>query len=125
MLYFMGDSTSTMQFGDQIACIDIQGTISSGGNITKLLDDYSRKKSIKAIILRINSPGGGVAPSQEIYREIERVRAKKPIIAFMGSVCRFGWILCRIRRDKDYGEPRNTHRQYRRYHGICKFRRTP
>ena len=50
------------------------------------------ENTVKAIVLRIDSPGGGVVPSQEIYDEVKRVRAKnnKTVIASMGSVAASG-----------------------------------
>ena len=51
---------------------------------------FADQEAIKAIIIRIDSPGGGIGPSQEIYREIMKIRTKKKIIASMGSVAASG-----------------------------------
>ena len=90
VVYFTGGRTGSIQFGDQIALIEIQGTLKDGERVTQLLHQFGRQNNVKAIIISINSPGGGVAPSQEIYREINRVREKKPVVAFMGSVAASG-----------------------------------
>ena len=90
LVYFTGGRTGTIQFGEHIALIEIQGTLKDGDYVTNLLHRYARQTNVKAIIISINSPGGGVAPSQEIYREIKRVREKKPVVAFMGSVAASG-----------------------------------
>jgi len=50
------------------------------------LRKFRKKKEIKAIVLRINSPGGTVAPAQEIYREIQKIKKAKPIVASMETV---------------------------------------
>ena len=73
---------------NQIAVIDITGVILSADEIDKQLEQYSNDKSIKAIILHINSPGGGAAASQEIYREVMHIRGqhKKYIVASIESV---------------------------------------
>ena len=72
--------------GDKIAVVDIKGVITSSRNIIDQIDAYSEDDNVKAIILRINSPGGSVGPSQEIYREVLKAREKKKVIASIGSV---------------------------------------
>ena len=72
--------------GDKIAVVDIKGVIASSRHIVEQIDNFTEDEGVKAIILRINSPGGGVGPSQEIYREVLRAREKKKIIASMESV---------------------------------------
>ena len=56
----------------------------------KQIKDFRKNSSIKAIVLRIDSPGGAVGPSQEIYREIQRTIQSKPVVASMGSVAASG-----------------------------------
>lgn len=72
--------------GSKIGVIPIEGTIMTSDEILKDLRKFQKKSSIKAIVLRINSPGGAVAPAQEIYREIERTKKKKPVVASMETV---------------------------------------
>ncbi len=72
--------------GDKIAVVDIKGVITGSRNIVEQIDTYTQDDGVKAIILRINSPGGSVGPSQEIYREILKAREKKKVIASMASV---------------------------------------
>jgi protease IV len=71
---------------NKIGIITIEDTIISSDEILKLLRSYRRRSSIKAVLLRINSPGGTVAPAQEIYREIEKVKKKKPVVVSMETV---------------------------------------
>jgi protease IV len=73
-------------FGNKIGVITIEGTISGSDDILKQIKRFRKRSSIKAIVLRINSPGGTVAPAQEIYREIIRTKAKKPVVASMETV---------------------------------------
>lgn len=78
--------------GDKIAIIKIQGVIlDSAGTIEELLY-YNRNESVKAIILRIDSPGGGVVPSQEIYEEVKKIRdaGEKKIVVSMGTMAASG-----------------------------------
>ena len=72
--------------GDKIAVVDIKGMITSSRDIVEQIDTFKEDNDVKAIILRINSPGGGVGPSQEIYREVLRAKEKKKIIASIESV---------------------------------------
>ena len=74
--------------GSKIGVIDIDGVITDADKINTQLRKFGDDSSIKAIILHINSPGGGAAASQEIYNEVVRVRKdkKKPIVASVESV---------------------------------------
>jgi len=72
--------------GDKIAVVNIRGMITSSRDIVEQIGTFKEDDDVKAIILRINSPGGGVGPSQEIYREILRAKEKKKIIASIESV---------------------------------------
>ncbi len=76
----------------KVAVIKIDGIILSSEDVIHQLKKYSRNPSVKAIVLRINSPGGAVVPSQEIYEEINKVRAKtgKKIVVSMGTVAASG-----------------------------------
>jgi protease-4 len=75
-------------FGDKIGVVDLEGVILSPKETVKELRDFAGDDSIKAIILHINSPGGGAAASEEIYREVRRIRdqKKKRIVASIESV---------------------------------------
>ena len=75
-------------FGDKIAVVDLEGVILSPKTTVDQLKKYADDDSIKAIILHVNSPGGGVAASEEIYREVKRIRdeKKKRIVAAIESV---------------------------------------
>ncbi len=81
------DRNVAIDFGDKIAIIDVHGVISSSGNVVRQLKKYSDDSSIPAIVFHIDSPGGGVAASQEIYEEMNKARKKgKIIVASMGSL---------------------------------------
>lgn len=70
----------------KVGVIPIEGTIGSSDELLKQLRKFRKDSSIKAIVLRINSPGGAVAPAQELYRELEKVRKKKPVVASIETV---------------------------------------
>src|ERR1700692_2395211 len=64
-------------FGDRLGVVDLDGVILSPQPVVEQLKKFADDSSIKAIILHVNSPGGGVAASEEIYREVKRVRSEK------------------------------------------------
>jgi len=98
---------STLNIGKkQIALINIEGEISDNLHIMELLNLYSNMKSVKAIILRINSPGGGVGASQEIYRQIKKVKEKgKVVVASIADVGASGAYYIAMAADKIYANP--------------------
>jgi protease-4 len=98
-LYLIGRSAGTSSrfaFGDRIAIVEIRGVIAQSSGIIEEIHEYLEDDGVKAIILRIDSPGGGVGPSQEIHREILKVKEKKKIVTSMGSVAASGgyYIAC-------------------------------
>ena len=82
-----GKDTS-LAFGDKIGVVDLEGVILSPNPVVQQLKKFGDDDSIKAIILHVNSPGGGVAASEEIYREVKRIRddKKKRIVAAIETV---------------------------------------
>jgi protease-4 len=64
-------------FGDKIGVVDLDGVILDPNEIVGQLQRFADDDSIKAIIIHVNSPGGGVAASEEIYREVKRIRDEK------------------------------------------------
>lgn len=85
-------SGSAKQFalGDKVGVVEISGTIMDSKTVIENLLDFSENKHIKAIVLRIDSPGGGVGPSQEIHAEIVRIAKNKPVVVSMGAVAASG-----------------------------------
>ncbi len=83
-------SSSGIAFTNKVGVIPIIGAIEDSTELLKQITIFTRDKSIKAIILRIDSPGGGVGPSQEIYREIIRAREVKNVIVSMGGTAASG-----------------------------------
>ncbi|HXJ37491.1 MAG TPA: signal peptide peptidase SppA [Candidatus Eisenbacteria bacterium] len=84
---FTGDG---LTLGPVVAVVEVQGVISDAEPICDTLASLAKDARVGAVVVRIESPGGGVAPSQEIYEEIERLRATKPVIASLGNVAASG-----------------------------------
>ena len=91
LLRSIGGGTS---LGEKVAVIDIRGIITRSDATIKLIHTYRDDPSIKALVIRIDSPGGSVAPVQEIYSELEKI--EKPIVASMGGSAASGgyYIAC-------------------------------
>jgi protease-4 len=76
--------------GNKIALVRIEGAILDSEKAIGEIKKYSKDGSVKAILLRVNSPGGAVAPSQEIYVEVKKAVEKKPVVISMGAVAASG-----------------------------------
>ena len=76
--------------GEKIGIVEVLGPIEDSKLLIEQIQDFRDNGSIKAVVLRIDSPGGGVGPSQEIYSEIRKLTEVKPVIVSMGSVAASG-----------------------------------
>jgi protease-4 len=77
--------------GPRVAVVEIEGIILDGDQVVRELRDYAENPAVKAVVVRVNSPGGVVAPTQEIYNAIQRVRkGGKPVVASFGAVAASG-----------------------------------
>ena len=86
---FMG-RPAQFAIGDKVGVIEVIGVIADSKQIIEQLQSFSDNESIKAIVLRVDSPGGGVGPSQEIHDEVKAATARKPVVVSMGSVAASG-----------------------------------
>lgn len=92
----MGRSTSGTETvaglsGDKIAVVELKGVIVASEEVVRQVKKYRDDDGIKAILLRIDSPGGGVVASQEIYEEVKKTRdGGKPVVVSMGSLAASG-----------------------------------
>src|SRR5713226_749111 len=99
--------------GGKVAVVEVEGIIGIGADrgmdadsIVRTLVDYRDDASIRAVVLRINSPGGVVAPTQEIFTAVQRVRdAGKPVVASLGSVAASGGYYVAVAADEVYANP--------------------
>lgn len=92
--------------GAKIAVVEIEGIILDGGQAVRDLREHGDNPSVKAIVVRINSPGGVVAPTQEIFSAIQRLRkAGKPVVASLGAVAASGGYYVATACDRVYANP--------------------
>lgn len=90
---------------DKIGVVNVDGVITDSISITEQLDDFGNDDSIIAVVLRVDSPGGGVAASQEIYDAIIELKKKKKVVASMGSIAASGGLLVACSADKIVANP--------------------
>ncbi len=81
---------TTIPLGGKVALIRVEGPILDADSVVEEIKEHSQNASVKAIVLRIDSPGGAVVPSQEIYEEVKNAAVKKKVIASMGSMAASG-----------------------------------
>ena len=75
---------------DAVAVVTVEGVIEDSRDTVQALDRLAGNVGVRAVVLRVDSPGGGVAPSQEIYDAVFRVREHKPVIASLGNLAASG-----------------------------------
>jgi len=108
LLAYGGDgSGGEFAFGNRIQVVDIEGELVDSRPIIEQLKRYEDTKSVPAILLNVDSPGGGVAVSQEIYTEVKRLREKKnkKVVAYMSSVGASGAYYVSAPSDKIVANP--------------------
>ena len=90
LIILIGSKTRELDFGEKVGVIEVKGPIVESRDTIEQLKKFREDESIKAIVMRVDSPGGGVGPSQEIYREIRKTIKTKKIFTSMGSVAASG-----------------------------------
>lgn len=83
-----GDAKVTGKQG--VGLVEVKGMILDSKETVRQLRYFLKQENIKSVVLRVDSPGGIVAPSQEIYSEVKKIAAKKKIIVSMGSLAASG-----------------------------------
>ncbi|HET7007454.1 MAG TPA: signal peptide peptidase SppA [Candidatus Binatia bacterium] len=105
--YFSGGDSRVLSLfsGDGVGVLQIEGAIDDPRTTLTELRRFRQTPWIKAVVVRIDSPGGAVAPTQEIFEEILRTRKNKPCIASMGSVAASGGYYIASACDKILANP--------------------
>jgi protease-4 len=102
--YFFGREDS-LWADEKIAIIEVRGVIIDPQPTVEKLIKFRKNEKIKAIILRIDSPGGAVGPSQEIYSEVKKAQREKKVLVSMGSVAASGGYYVACAADKIMANP--------------------
>jgi len=100
-------SISIPSFRGRVALLEVEGVIYDVREIINELHSYRDNNSIRAIIVRINSPGGSAAASQELYEELKKIRSSggKPVVVSMGSTAASGGYYIACGADEIYANP--------------------
>ncbi len=88
-----------------VGIIPIDGLITDSSFVIQKLKDFRKNESVRAIVLHINSPGGAVAPSQEIWAEVLKTVKEKTVVASMSSVAASGGYYIASAADKIFANP--------------------
>jgi len=105
--YFSDDTPSFSFASNEVAVLDLEGVIDDSKDFIDLLKEYGNRSGVRSVVIRINSPGGAVAASQEIYQAIKKFRAdsKKKVVVSMASVAASGGYYVACGADKIFANP--------------------
>lgn len=92
-------------WGEHVGVVTVEGIIRNSREVNRQIDYFGKDNSVKAIVVRIDSPGGGVAPSQEIHDAILNVKKKKKVVASMGAIAASGGYLIACAADRIVANP--------------------
>ncbi len=92
--------------GPRVAIVEVEGIILDGDAVVRELREHMDNPAVRAVVLRVNSPGGVVGPTQEIAAAVQRLRAaKKPVVASLGAVAASGGYYVATAADRIYADP--------------------
>ncbi|NOY45396.1 MAG: signal peptide peptidase SppA [Deltaproteobacteria bacterium] len=80
----------TLPMGERVGVVEVRGFIADARPAVEALRAFRKDEDVKAVVVRVESPGGGIAPSQEIHDEVKRTAAVKPVIVSMGALAASG-----------------------------------
>lgn len=91
--------------GPRVGVVEVMGAISDAREVTEALAAFADNDDIEAVVLRVDSPGGSVGPSQEIYEAVRRTAATKPVVASMGAMAASGGFWVSLAADEIFANP--------------------
>ncbi|MBW2038618.1 MAG: signal peptide peptidase SppA [Deltaproteobacteria bacterium] len=105
LTYMFRREAPSFVLGDKVGVVEITGVISNSREVIRGVKSFTEDGGVKAIVLRIDSPGGGVGASQEIYREVVKARRVKKVVASLGGVAASGGYYVACGADKIVANP--------------------
>jgi protease-4 len=90
---------------NKVAVVRLEGIITSEEPYLSVLSELENDRTVKAVVLRVNSPGGVVGACQEIYEKLKRISKKKPVVVSMGSLCASGCLYLSLGANKIVAQP--------------------
>lgn len=91
--------------GERVGVVEVTGVITDSKTTLKELREFEEDPRIRAVVVRIDSPGGSVGPSQEILEAMQRLQKKKHVLASMGSIAASGGFYVAMGGEKVYANP--------------------
>ncbi len=85
-----GNLSTALPVSGRVGLVEVEGVINDSKAVVEALKAFGHSPVVKAVVVRVESPGGGVAPSQEIYNAIRKLREQKPVIASLGGLAASG-----------------------------------
>lgn len=104
-LGLLGGAGRPFSLREKVGIIAIEGIIGDAEELIEQINAFADDRGIRAVVLRIDSPGGGVVPSQEIYQAVRELKKKKKVVASMGSVAASGGYLIAVAADRIVANP--------------------
>lgn len=104
-LGLLSGSTRLFSLRPKIGVVPVEGIIIDSRDVIRQIEAFAENKSIQAVVLRIDSPGGGVSPSQEIYSAVCDLKKQKKVVASMGSIAASGGYLIASAADRIMANP--------------------
>jgi len=104
-LSYLSNREESLWGGEKIAIIEVRGVILDPQPVVEKLVKLRKNERVKAIVLRIDSPGGGVGPAQEIFAEVKKAQKEKKVLVSMGSVAASGGYYIACGADKILANP--------------------
>ena len=104
-LSYFSNREESLWGGEKVAIIEIRGVILDPQPVVEKLVKLRKNEKVKAIVLRIDSPGGGVGPAQEIHAEVKKAQKEKKVLVSMGSVAASGGYYIACAADKIMANP--------------------
>ena len=93
-------------FGGRVAVVEVEGIILEVDDLVRDLKSYRENPSVRAVVVRVNSPGGVVGPTQEVHQALLKLReAGKPVVASLSSIAASGGYYIAVAADRVYANP--------------------
>lgn len=105
VLFALEDDDLSLDKRGDLAVVEVKGPIMDSKKLIEQLDRVEKNKKIKGLLLRIDSPGGAVGPSQEIYQAVKRIKKDKKVVVSMGTVAASGGYYIAVAADKIVANP--------------------
>jgi protease-4 len=101
-----GEGATPALFGPRVAIVELEGLITDVDDLLRDLKGHRENPAVRAVVVRINTPGGVVGPTQELHDAIQRVRqAGKPVVASLSAVAASGGYYAAVACDQIYANP--------------------